>query len=508
MIRSLFPDAATRGLVLVLTLCLFAWPNTPSDAWAAPLTPTDFQLRAPLLVTPGAGTPLARAVLTRDILEASVSQLADARLFGPDGAEIAYALLDNAPPAQKRDGRGAELRVRSYDRNQNETVLVLEVPEGGPPLAGIEIKTPTRDFRKAALLESSPDFTVWSPLAQDAFYDFSSQIDLRKTRIAFPSTAARYLRLTLRDEGNAASPTTTTDSPSVKMRVGEVDLFLRSPTVTTLRLDAVYGLPQVESAAPAVHDEAVFDKPAQTPESPGAKDTVIELATRLPADSLVLEIADPIFQREAEVYALTSAPPDKTPRPRRIGGANLHRFALAGAEQRNARIALDPLPAETTGLRVVIRNKDNPPLIVNKITLRWPQKLLFFASTAPMPAALYLKPVNPAQGAVPRPRYDAQRIAESEQWRSLPSLSAAFGPLHLNEAAASGLKLAELERWLLPVGVGLLSLALAVWLWMLLKKGKRGQDDLELRLRSEESEEDAPDESKGEARKNGGDDGA
>jgi hypothetical protein len=497
MIRSRILDPALRGIVLLLTLCISASP-----CLAAPLGPADFQLRAPLLMTPGAGAPLARAVLTRDILEASASQLADARLFGPDGVEIAYALLDNAP-ATGKDVRGMELRVLSYDRSQSEAVMVLEAPEGAPALAEIELKSPSRDFRKAALLESSPDAKTWSPLAQDAVYDFSTQIDLRKTRVAFPSTSARYLRLTLQDEPSAtAAPTTNADAPGVKMRVGEVDLFLRSPVVGALRLDAVFGLPRVETAAPAVHDEAVFAKPTQTPAAPNSKDTAIELATTLPADALVLEIADTIFQREAEVYAILAAAPGTAPgappRQLRIGGANLHRFALAGAEQRNARVPLSPLPANTVALRVVIRNKDNPPLTVTQITLRWPQKLFFCASNAPAPAALYLKPVNPAPGAVSRPRYDAQRIAETEQWRSLPFVSASFGPLHPNAFPASGPTLADMERWLLPAGVVLLSIGLAVWLWLLLKKGKRGQEDLELRMPG-----DGPDakDGKGDAQK-------
>jgi|GEM_PF-3579550 len=457
-------------LALVLSLVLRVAPCSAA-------APSDFQLRA--LLAPQASDAAAfepqglyMSPLPRQIVEETGPNFADLRLFAKDNAEIPYVILDNATRLQKKISYA--LKVLSYDKDQNDMVLVLEKPVNAAPLAALEIKTSSRDFRKNLAVEASPDAKTWSPLATESIYDLSSHIDLRKTQFAFPQTPHRYLRLKIADADPQSDAVKT-----LQMQYQGLEVFMRDAAAKPLRLDSILGWTSLEADTAVVWDEAAFVNPSPRVEG---KDTVLDLATALPAEALRFEVRDPLFFRDVEIFgiesltpsAATDRPTDKT--PQRIGRGSLYSLALAGQGQLggeyNDEIKLGG--GKYKLLRVVIHNRDNPPLAIPKITLRWRQKLLFFVATGPAASyALCFKAADPRE--LKAPNYDLQRFATADNWHTLGAQPARLAAVEANPAASSVLfRTADLERWLLTGGVSLICLALAGWLFVLLRKTKPG----------------------------------
>ncbi len=422
---------------------------------AAPLTPADFPYCADVsgqLTT----NSLYQVHLPDEILEKSAAGNEDLRLFGPGGKEIPSVIIEEDRPAETVETYSLE--IAEYSAGASAAVVTVKLPEKRRPISVIEIDTPDRDFKKQVKLEGSRDKKIWQALADDVIYDFSSQVDLRKTRIAFLKSDFRYYRLRLSDSRPAGA-----GHPSIRLTYEGLDFSVNSAQKKELRIRKAEGRTDMPKERDVVYDEKVFANPQASTDKDG--NTVIILKTGLPLDRLAFDVSNPYYYRTVNLYASDTGKDDSY---YLVARRAVYRFPLT-SEQHETRNAIETRSPKRQFYKMVIENKNNPQLDIKSITAGWVQKNLYFiALSAAGPNSLCFG--NP--GLTP-PDYD---IAHFINGSTLPQhtyekLSAAA--VHENkdyEAPVPGGRRAGMEKVILKVVVVILVIGIGCWLYALMRK--------------------------------------
>ena len=192
------------------------------------------------------------------------------------------------------------------------------------------------------------------------------------------------------------------------------------------------------------------------------------MAVKAPLDKVSLQISSPYFYRKVRVMTENKA--DKA-KPLQICTGLIFRFPAFGAQE--ARTTLD-CPAPIVGpLTIVIENGDNPPLAVEKVTLKWISRTAMFV---PLKAGGALAFYSGHPKAV-KPSYDLNSFISQANWHQVP-----FKPLTLGETVTntgfqapppddSGDR-ARNERLILITVIIVLVAGIGFWLVTLYKKAR------------------------------------
>jgi len=427
---------------------------------AAPLMPDDFRscadARGP--VKPDA---LYQVHLTDEIIQGAAPGFEDVRLLGPSGKETPFSIIEHILPAEHVEVY--PLEITGFAGDSSSAIISMKLPEKHKPISALDLEITDTDFKKKASISGSGDGKAWKTLTEDTIYDFSSRVNLRKTRIEFKKSAYRYYRLKL-TELKAITET----QPSLRLKYEGLDFSVNGLKKKELHIHSVEGSTSARKGNEPVYDSKVFAALSPTLDKSG--DTVLVLKADLPIDKLFLDVTNPYYYRSMSVYYSDFGKEDSY---QFLTQQSVYRFPLS-AEQQETRNYIEQRTTKHGYYKIVIVNKNNPPLDMKGITLSWVRKDLYFIALNN--AGRYsLCFGNPE---LTRPDYDIAHFINQNTLLQHAYEKLDTAPARENTAfkqPVSREKKAWLEKMVLRVVVVILVIGMGFWLFTLMKKAGKGK---------------------------------
>ena len=165
---------------------------------AADFALADWQHLKPIGIPAGlASGDLVELTLDREVFQDSAAGEADLRLIRGGVQEVAYQLV-LAEAREEREFVPVKVRDLGYLPGQH-TSFVVDIGEGGSLHNEVEVFSSDKNFRRRTTVESSSDAETWAVIQEGTeIYDFTVRernFNVRNTRISYPESAARYLRV-------------------------------------------------------------------------------------------------------------------------------------------------------------------------------------------------------------------------------------------------------------------------------------------------------------------------
>lgn len=404
-------------------LALLSWPADPGGA----VEVRQFAFKATAVV---AAPGLAAVPVPPELYRASGSpgDFADLRILGADGQEVPW-VLRNVPAPQAATDLPVELLdpVVFPDGSSQAT---FDVGESPAPHNQLTLRLEGDEFLRHWVLEVSEDHRQWGNLAEGVVFRVTSDgVVSQRVEVAYPRSAARYLRVTLKGEAG---------KPPVPVTGGA--LHFRPP----------------ESSEPLGRIPLVL---VRREENPSSRLTAFYLdagASGVPLHQLTLEVADARFERRVTVQG-SEGGSLWVP----VGGGVLYR--AGGAEGLQL-----PVTTSKRYLRLMVENGDNPPLTLQAAWGEYRLQQLLFEAKTPGSYALYLGAPD-----LQAPSYDL--AASLSRMPTVDSHEAPLGPVLPNPAFAPEAPLpfrpfSERYRMVNAGALLLLLAGLAFWAWRLLRQ--------------------------------------
>lgn len=406
--------------------------------------------------------PLKNGVLYHVHLEAAVLEKCaagcrDLRVFHM-GREVPYVVIEN-----RNDGRSPSiysLEITELDEQGPVTILIMKMPQKYEPITRLTLNIPDRDFRKNVTLEGGNDLKTWDVVVHDRIYDFSSQVDLRKTYISFPASGFRYYRLVIRDEAKLNAK-----KEMLTLKYQGLDLSVNGLEPKKLRIGSITGQTFFESEHSAVYDET--DMTAYRIEQDKDRNTIVVFETGLPFTRISFDVSNPYFYRKVSIY---SSDTGKENTYKLLQASSLYRLLFSEVTEEKSR--LDCGTPGSRHYRIVIENGSNPRLDIKGVRLGWVQKHLFLVALDD--ADSYTAGLG--NSAVGAPDYDLSRSINQANWQKVSAGKTEITAIIQNQDFKPGLPQdtrQKTEKTVLIVVVCLLVAGISYWLYSLLSKTGR-----------------------------------
>ncbi len=305
-----------------------------------------------------------RIILPVEILERCEKSCKDIRLFDNENREIPFVILENRIPAKK--AVQYPLDVVSYNGQAEKTGIVLKRTSYLEPVNRMELESPDRDFNKTVSVWGSADMKNWKPLGQEAIYDFSSRVNLRKMYVALGENSYPYFRLTI-DEGKEK-----TDFKNIRLIYDGIDFSTSTYTKKKLKITRFVVLNDIQSQEKVVYDDLKILPSVSTDTE--RRITEIPFSTTLPFSAVEFVIDNPYYYRKIKLYGTNTNRKDNLVL---INQDALYSLPISNLNEAKKSINFLP-PQEYRSYKIVIENQSNPPLKIESIILKWGQKQLFF----------------------------------------------------------------------------------------------------------------------------------
>ena len=429
------------------------------------------------LVTPGsAANQIYMAPLGVEIAERAGADFADLRILNSDSLEVPFVILNDFTPPEYIHNFYS-MKVVDYSDGTDSAVLVMQMPDKRNPVEIIELDTNNRDFKKQVSVYGSGDKVEWQKIIEEPVFDFSSQVNYRKTEFRLERKYDfAYYKFVI----NNYAPNSGASGQSIKLKYDGLDFSVDNFKEEKLKINGVYAKTayNVKKDGTTVYDEKIFDNLNIT--SDKNNNSVIDIEAGLYFDRVIFDIAPAFYRRNIKVYYSESAAPDSY--------KYMAEFAVYNIpldEYKNSRSDFWYSSPKHRFFRFVIENKNSQPLAVNKIKFAMVRKNLFFTATSPS-AAHYICMGN---ASLKKPDYDITSFINQGNWYKLNYKTLAHGPLSLNAAYKEKTPpqpmRPEVEKALLSVIMIIVVAALGYWLFNLISgvpsSGERVEKDEESR---------------------------
>ena len=399
------------------------------------------------------------APLTVEMAERSRAGYEDLRVLSADSAEVPYVILDDRTPPEYVNNYYL-MSVSDYRDETDSAVLVMKMPDKRKPVEILEIETFNTDFKKHVILYGGNDDQNWEQLAEEPVFDFSSQVNYRKTDFKLGRKCDfKYYKFVIKN----FAPSKGGSGQSIKLSYEGLDFSVDKFNEQKLKIEGVNARTafNVKKDGTKNYDEKVFDKLNITTDK--ANNTVIDIEADLYFDRIVFDISAAYYRRNVKVYYSETGVDDSY---RYMADFSVYNIPLD--EYRTTRGDWWYSSPKHRFFRFVIENKNNPPLAVNKISFAFVRKNLFFAPAAAS-AGYYICFGNKT---LKRPEYDISSFINERNWHKQNYSTLSGGPLTLNasykEEKAKEPMRPEVEKALLTVIVIIVIAALGYWLFNLM----------------------------------------
>ena len=384
----------------------------------------------PLGLQPGG---LVELLPDREVFAGAAQGLADLRIIADENGEIPYK-LELSKAERERTSFPVSLRDKGYIAG-SYNIFTADLGQSGILHNEIEIKISSANFRRIATVETSNDEATWMKIGEQTVYDFTVKerdFTTRDTRVRYPDSTARYLRVKIADNG-------------------EGSLEIIGATVFYVKETPAREIPWSASILDISRDA-------------GQRTTNVEIdlgTPGLPTYRLAISTPDVNFYREVTLQASTDRENWATVMQR----ANLYAYDTPKFVGRSLVITYP----ETTAryLRLVIHDEDSPPLTVQEVNVWSLWRRVVFAADPQRSYKLYY-----GNAKAQRPSYDIERIFPYFVTEKLPE--AKLGPQTANPSFEEEKPpVSERFPWLFPAVVAVAVVIVALLLLSILRQARK-----------------------------------
>ncbi len=402
---------------------------------------------------------LYRAVLGAEALEKCGSCCRGARVIDSAGREIPFVILEERAAHVQPEYR--PLEVLSLDEKNGRTTITLKRgTDDTDSINRMDIATTDRDFHKLVAISGSNDRVKWEDLGQDSIYDYSSRVGLRHTTIVLKENGYRFFQFIMKDRGKQP------EGQKLRLRYEGLDFSTAGPTGGKISIKGFAVSHQKEGKEETKYDEAAIS-PVVTHDDK-KRTTEVLIDTALPVETVIFGIDNPYYLRTVTVYGSKANKKDDMVR---LCKTTIFNLSIAGKKEIKDHVDIPPA-AGYRYRRIVIEDGANPPLKLERVTLRWVRKqLFFFALDDDRQYWLYAGGMS-----APPVTYDIASVVRADNMASYNAQTLLIGPVVANSAyapAADAAKKAQKERLVLTSVIMLLVVLAAFFLYGLWKKASK-----------------------------------
>ena len=313
----------------------------------------------------------------------------------------------------------------------NQLEMVVELIDKPGPATRLEVDTLLQDFDRLIEISGSSEGQSWVPLVKNGrIYDFARYFDIRKTEVRLPENDYRFFRVKISDavdrqneaikqisrtisggKGNAVKTITETvkDRP---FRIDQLKWFTANsnPVENNISYTKTYPLENMEITG-----------------DPEQKQTHIHITSgNHPIDRFSIRTDDKNFRRAFSVLVRTKSiwrDNEETAYWKSIHRAHLFRFAFGDFHEE--KLDLNFSEQRETEYKILIENKDNPPLKITDIVAEGPRYRLICLAEKGDRFALFFGGDEAQE--ISTPSYDTAAIHTAMK-RKLPVREFGLGP--------------------------------------------------------------------------------
>jgi hypothetical protein len=380
------------------------------------------------------GEGLVELPLDREVFGRAASGLVDLRVVEGEEAEVPYQLVVERG-RQERQSLTTSIRDLGHVPGQYSS-FVVDLDRNGVLHNEIEVLSGSRNFQREVMVEGSTDGATWAILQEESrIFDFTPRegdFTNRHTRVRYPESTARYLRVRIMNHG---------EEP---LQISGASVFSVTETLPQERAYSATIISQTEDSHRRVSVMAI--------------NLGVE---RLPTSRLAVETSQVNFYRAVSLEASEDA---QVWTPLAASDA-LYAYDTPRFVGRYLSVTYP----ETTSryLRLTVHNEDNPPLKIQGVGAYGVSRKLLFAAKPGTSYTLYYG--NPDATA---PSYDLGRFLPYLETEDLPA--GTLGPQAENpDFSESQVPLSERLPWLIPVVVALAAVAVGLLLFGVVKQARK-----------------------------------
>jgi hypothetical protein len=327
---------------------------------------------------------LAAIEFDRDVCRVTRDAFPDVRILAAEGQAIPF-LVQRVTRSRSQWTESAQPARRTAtlipDPEGNRLEAVVEAPRPEAP-AWIEIVTPIRDFEKRVSVFLPAPGNTWQALTENqAIYDYSRFMDVRRCRVLLPEApAADRYRIVVSDVSDASASAfveLTSRSGGGNPDQETIRKIIRYRDFRIDRVDFGYRRLEERRDVPVWAEYPLHITATERDEKDGV--TRLSVATeRLPIAELRFAIGDRNVSRMVHIEVRRSLD-DGTVQWQRLGQGTIYNLDFRDVREEAMSVAL--VETRATELRVVIVDRDSAPLTVQGITAVCPvYRALFLAS--------------------------------------------------------------------------------------------------------------------------------
>ncbi len=424
---------------------------SPALISASALVPENFQYSRPV-PGPLLSGKVYKLTLPGEVLNHTAIDQRDIRIFSPDGTLVPFTILEEHRKTVHRTQY--KLKIRDFSTSGKTIIIILEAPSNIEPLRMLYFSTPNRNFKKSVNISVSDNQKSWTSVANGQIYDFSRNVDLRKTFVSFEPVKSQWFRVILTDvelpPNNEAIQlnyrglhfSSTGESPR-PFRINRVTAFNRSRKVK----------PELTESMELKNFSIMTGKDGNT---------VILFSTGIPLASVSIVPETAAFYRKAILKGeRISLNRQWIP----LARGEFYRFVLGKGTETKLTLATNP--SDTGNYKLIIINRDNTPLKITRLRLNWIRHNLFFvpeSKTIPSAVLCYGNP------KVPEPRFDVKRFVRPDNWERQTPISVKPGNVTENPAFRPEKRTwtPDFSRVVLLLIVLMVTIVLGIWTFRLI----------------------------------------
>ncbi len=429
-------------IILSLLTATAAAAALPAFRAAADFALAEWQYYKPLALPPElTAGQLAAATLDREVFQSAAAAgrpdlppLRDLRVIRDDGTEVPYQLRI-ADGRAERETAPAQIRDLGHLPGQY-TSFIADLGAGGVRHNEVEIFTDSATFGRETMVEARrDDAAAWAVLQEGAeIFDFTvaeRDFAARHTRIRYPESTARYLRV--RIINGSAEPLNITGAAVSRVRERAEQEMDYRPAVVRRGEDAA------------------------------ARATIVTLdlgGPGIPTGRLSFHTPAANFHRDTRI----AGSDDGNRWDELNAAAAVYRYSTPNFS--DSRREINYPESRYRYYRLTVENGDDLPLPLEDITLHGLARRVIFPAEPGVSYALYYG--NPAAR---QPSYELERLAAWLETEDLPM--AALGAQQANPAfTGHRLPLTERYPWLITAAVAAAALVLAALLYGVVRQAR------------------------------------
>ncbi len=392
--------------------------------------------------------------LSKEIISETNNNFSDLRIFDDLGSETPYIVYGEKKPPQKVET--FTFKVVSYQNADGLTEIIVERPKSGTSYSSIQFITSNRDFKKSVSIMGGPDRKTWNDISSEAIFDFTSQVDLRKTTIKTSEVNYPYLKIYIMDDPSAGN-----ESTDIKLHYNGLELAVSGDRKKIFRIDRIIGSKGVSVPSEDVLDYTYCDNRDVFVDSGG--NTVINLGRiNLPMTEIILQVENPYYYRLVELLESDSGKEESF---HKLCSGNIYKITGMHDPEDTIRC----LESRRKYLQLKILNGDNPQLQINKIKIGWVKQNLYFIPETGRSYSLYF-----GSDRVKMPLYELKKLIAPEyeklsQYKVIRTDSIMSNPYYKPQKTVVNNR-EKIEKRILTGIVLILSGGLWYWVYRLMKK--------------------------------------